>query len=158
MMKRLKMIDMLDDVRGAAMAPDMAAMTFILPQTVKALVLQGDGLLLLMKQSGTWDLPGGKLDDDEALDTAMRRELMEETGMQAQTLAFHGEVLRQREKRLPIRVSYYQATFRAGWTTGDIILSSEHRDLVIADAELIARLPMLDVYRQAALDAVQRFR
>jgi 8-oxo-dGTP diphosphatase len=158
MMKRLKMIDTLDHIRGTAMSSDMISEPFILPQTVKALVLQGAGLLLLMKQSGTWDLPGGKLDEDETLDTAMRRELMEETGMQAQTLAFHSEVLRQREKRLPVRVSYYQATFREGWTTGDIILSSEHRDMVIADAGLIARLPMLDVYRQAALDAVQRFR
>jgi 8-oxo-dGTP pyrophosphatase MutT (NUDIX family) len=126
--------------------------SFVLPQTVKALVQQGAGVLLLMKQNGTWDLPGGKLDPDENLDMAMRRELSEEIGMTPATLVFHGEALRHRENRLPVRVSFYRATFKSGWTTGDIILSTEHRELVIADADLIARLPMMDAYRQTALD------
>ncbi len=137
---------------------DFSAEPFILPQTVKALVQQGAGLLLLMKQNGTWDLPGGKLDPDENLDMAMRRELSEEVGMTPATLVFHGEVLRHRENRLPVRVSFYRATFKPGWTTGNIILSTEHRELVIADADLIARLPMIDAYRQTALDVLHTLR
>ncbi len=131
---------------------------FVLAQTVKALVHHGEGILLLMKQSGAWDLPGGKLDQHETLDAAIRRELLEETGQDALELTFFGETLRQRENRAPVRVSFYRASFQPGWTTGDIVLSTEHRDLVIADAHLVERLPMLDAYRQAALDGLRSLR
>lgn len=55
--------------------------------TVGALVSDGDGRLLLVRRArdphgGTWDVPGGFLDEHESPLDALRRELREETGLE----------------------------------------------------------------------------
>jgi 8-oxo-dGTP diphosphatase len=54
--------------------------------TACALVVDGQGRLLLVKRArdphgGTWDLPGGFLEEGEHPRDALRRELREETGL-----------------------------------------------------------------------------
>ena len=51
----------------------------------KALIFNQDNqLLLLSKKSGnpTWDLPGGRIQKNEPLEEALKREVFEETGIQ----------------------------------------------------------------------------
>lgn len=55
---------------------------------VKALVSDGEGRCLLIRRSksskffaGKWDLPGGKVDAGEDFETAIKREVEEETGL-----------------------------------------------------------------------------
>ncbi len=53
---------------------------------VKALIHDGHGDLLLLKitrQDGKtyWDLPGGRIDEDESAEDSLKRELYEETGL-----------------------------------------------------------------------------
>lgn len=49
---------------------------------VKALVRHPNGSVLLLKKSGKdWDLPGGRIQKDEAPEEALRREIFEETGL-----------------------------------------------------------------------------
>ena len=51
---------------------------------VKAIVLESSGLLLALRRAYTnerWDLPGGRVVLPELHDTALRRELREETGL-----------------------------------------------------------------------------
>ncbi len=127
-----------------------------LPQTVKALLGHEGMILLLMKQNGMWDLPGGKVDGSEALDEALHREVEEETGLAVRRVNHYARGLRHRDPRVPVLVTFYDVLISGAWTTGNVILSSEHRDLVMADAELLARLPMPDVYRQTALTWLQR--
>ena len=45
------------------------------------LVLRPDGQFLVMKRSGIWDLPKGKLEKDESSERAALREVSEETGL-----------------------------------------------------------------------------
>jgi 8-oxo-dGTP diphosphatase len=57
--------------------------------TVGALVVDDDGRLLLVRRArdpygGTWDVPGGFLDEAEHPLDALRRELLEETGLEVE--------------------------------------------------------------------------
>lgn len=57
--------------------------------TLKAVIMGGDGKVLLLKRSkkerfnkGKWDFPGGHIEKDETVNEALRREIQEETGLQ----------------------------------------------------------------------------
>lgn len=59
--------------------------------TVGALIVDEAGHLFLVqtrKWSGKWGIPGGKVDYGEKLETALRREVREETGLIAQEVEF----------------------------------------------------------------------
>jgi 8-oxo-dGTP diphosphatase len=55
---------------------------------VIAIVFRGDELILVQRgkepQKGSWGFPGGSVEPGESLHDAARRELMEETGVQAE--------------------------------------------------------------------------
>jgi 8-oxo-dGTP pyrophosphatase MutT (NUDIX family) len=55
---------------------------FILVKAAGGLVLNEDGDILFIFRRGKWDLPKGKLDDGESLETCAVREVQEETGLQ----------------------------------------------------------------------------
>src|SRR5690606_16547665 len=61
---------------------------------VGAIVLQQDEVLLVRRgtapQKGLWSLPGGALELGESLHQAVRREVMEETGLDVRVLEFAG--------------------------------------------------------------------
>lgn len=44
-------------------------------------VLNDEGKILFIFRRGKWDLPKGKKEDDESLETCAKREVMEETGL-----------------------------------------------------------------------------
>lgn len=56
----------------------------------KAVVTDGDKILLVRKSCddphnpGKWELPGGRLKDEEELDDQVRREVLEETGFRVE--------------------------------------------------------------------------
>jgi 8-oxo-dGTP pyrophosphatase MutT (NUDIX family) len=54
---------------------------FVLIKAAGGLVHTDDGHLLLIFRRGKWDLPKGKLDDNEDLETCAVREINEETGL-----------------------------------------------------------------------------
>ena len=60
---------------------------------VGALVLDGDSILLVERGKeplkGYWSLPGGLLEIGEKLDAAVRREILEETGLVIEPLEVH---------------------------------------------------------------------
>lgn len=63
--------------------------------TACALVVDAEGRLLLVRRArdpygGTWDLPGGFLEEAEHPLDALRRELLEETGLEVDPLDFVG--------------------------------------------------------------------
>jgi 8-oxo-dGTP pyrophosphatase MutT (NUDIX family) len=62
---------------------------FILVKAAGGLVVNEAGELLFIFRRGKWDLPKGKLDDDESLETCAVREVQEETGLQQVHLQKH---------------------------------------------------------------------
>lgn len=49
--------------------------------SLKGVIVRRDQILLLQKQSGRWDLPGGRLDPGETPKQCLLREIAEETGL-----------------------------------------------------------------------------
>jgi len=63
--------------------------------TVGALLVDGEGRLLLVRRArdpygGTWDVPGGFLEEAEHPLDALRRDLREETGLDVEPVEFVG--------------------------------------------------------------------
>ena len=56
---------------------------FLFRVSMKALVVNEDGKVLVVKETGRswWDLPGGGMDHDEDIKTAIARELKEEVSL-----------------------------------------------------------------------------
>lgn len=54
---------------------------FVLIQAAGGLVYTDTGAILMIYRRGKWDLPKGKLDEDESLDACALREVEEETGL-----------------------------------------------------------------------------
>ena len=52
---------------------------------VRAIIENNNGEIIISIEGGKVIFPGGKIDKDEDLDTAIKRELLEETGMEFET-------------------------------------------------------------------------
>jgi len=52
-----------------------------LPVSVKGILIHRGRVLVLRNDRGEWELPGGRLDDGETPEEALRREILEETGL-----------------------------------------------------------------------------
>lgn len=52
-----------------------------LPVSVKGVLVHRGRVLVLRNDRGEWELPGGRLDDGETPEEALRREILEETGL-----------------------------------------------------------------------------
>ena len=54
------------------------------PISVKGVLVHDDCVLLLLNERGEWDLPGGRPDPGEDFPAALKREIREETGLNAE--------------------------------------------------------------------------
>ena len=99
---------------------------------VKGIILQDNNVLLLKRiKQGTyfWDAPGGRIDEGENIEDALKRELSEEIGVSEITI---GRLLEAYNLPHPIEndhsllLIFYQVT----GNIQRVILSSEHEDSI----------------------------
>jgi 8-oxo-dGTP pyrophosphatase MutT (NUDIX family) len=91
-------------------------------------VFVSEGKVLIMSDHGKWDFPGGGIEGDERLLDALRRELLEETGLTDFTI---GDVIHADEWFIPAKDLHVVAVFYQGEMKGQPTpkqLSEEHTD------------------------------
>jgi mutator protein MutT len=132
------------------------------PIDVVAGVIRREGLLLITQRmpgdtlAGYWEFPGGKVERDEDLPTALRRELQEEIGVEVEIGVELQRVVHAYPDR-DVRLYFFEA----------ILISGEPRPIEAADLRWVrpdelmnyqfpkADLPLLELLRGNGTSAAQ---
>ncbi|AEP00292.1 MULTISPECIES: NUDIX hydrolase [Heyndrickxia] len=56
-------------------------MSFVLPVSVKGIIIHNGHVLLLKNERNEWELPGGRLEKNESPETCVKREIKEELNL-----------------------------------------------------------------------------
>jgi len=119
--------------------------------TIKGVVVCDERVLMLRKGNGRWDLPGGKLELGEGVIDGLRREIVEETGLQVEVDRIVDCWVRPRQIKLSkIVVTYLCRPLPA---QPIVRISDEHTEHGFFSPADLAGLPVLDGTR-GSLNAV----
>jgi 8-oxo-dGTP diphosphatase len=93
------------------------------PISVKGVLIHDGQVLLLLNERGEWDLPGGRPDSGEDHRTALRREVLEETGLDVEVGVQLGEHLFEVLPTMFVQIAAYACRLIA---TSAVTLGHEH--------------------------------
>jgi len=103
---------------------------------VKGIVRKNDDFLVLVKQDGTLDLPGGRIENGETIKFALQREINEETGLKVE---IHDPVEKWSFYKTPNQL-IKGITLECDYIEGKVKLCSEHKRYFWAAIKSINRL------------------
>jgi 8-oxo-dGTP diphosphatase len=113
-------------------------------------VLKGSEVLLIQRGrvpfKGQWSIPGGKVEHGERLEDAVRREVMEETGIACQVLGLIGvfEAMPRREGE----PHFVMADYACRWVSGEPLAADDAMDA--------AFMPLAEALAHVAWDETRR--
>jgi 8-oxo-dGTP diphosphatase len=93
------------------------------PISIKGVLTREKQVLLLLNERGEWDLPGGRPAPGEDHRAALKREVLEETGLDVEVGTLLGEHLFEVLPGRFVRIAAYACTVTGAST---VALSSEH--------------------------------
>jgi len=103
---------------------------------VKGIVRKNDRILVLVKQNGKLDLPGGRVENGETIKSALQREIEEETGLKVE---IHDPVEEWSFYKTPDHL-IKGITFECAYLGGKVKLCNEHKRYFWAATDSIKRL------------------
>jgi 8-oxo-dGTP diphosphatase len=110
-----------------------------------AVIFRGDDVLLVERAkggfAGHWSLPGGHIEPGERAIDAARREVREETGVEAVItglLDVHDVILRRPDASLAAH--YLIAVYHGLWCAGEPVARSDSREARFVTPDAVARL------------------
>jgi len=119
---------------------------------VKAILITKDRkILMLRKNNGSWDLPGGKVDKGEKPLKALKREVQEETGIRIKKrdVTYVSSWFKRERGKRPRLVIVCYAMIGAKSQKMRVKLSSEHRHSRFLSFKKAGRLKLDQGYRHA---------
>jgi 8-oxo-dGTP diphosphatase len=126
---------------------------------VAAVVMRDDHVLLVQRgrepAKGLWGLPGGMLELGETLAEAVRREVLEECGIEVEVGPLVGvfEPM-QRDDEGRLRYHYVVLDYLARYVSGELCAADDADDARWVRLDTLERMPMLaatrDMIRKAA--------
>ena len=119
------------------------------PVSVKGIVWIEDKVVLLKNERGEWDLPGGKLANNETLSECLFREVNEELGIICEVGGLASTVQVRVKNMINVVVIIYNCTTSA--TIPELVISSEHAELGCFSASELGHINILPQYREAIL-------
>lgn len=115
---------------------------------VAAIVLRGDDVLLVQRgrepARGLWGLPGGMLELGETVAEGVRREVLEECGVEVEVGPLVGvfEPMQRDDDGL-LRYHYVVLDYLARYVGGELLAADDADDARWVALEALERLPML---------------
>ena len=103
---------------------------------VKGIVRKDDHILVLVKKDGTLDLPGGRIENGETVQSALQREINEETGLKVE---IHDPVEKWSFYKTPNQL-IKGVTLECDFIEGKVKLCEEHKRYFWAAIKSINRL------------------
>lgn len=125
---------------------------------VKALI-ERDGTYLFLRRSADfksgpqdWDIPGGRIEPDEALADALRREVIEETGLSLDTI---DTLLAAQDIFVPSKdLHVVRLTYLAS-ASGEVAISDEHSEHVWMTRRQMLAEEYVDSYVREVLENME---
>lgn len=114
--------------------------------SVKSAIINDGKVLLLKKKKGIWDLPGGKLEGREDIESCLIREAKEEIGLKIANIAVVHGGIRRRPMQPPRLVLVCTAESKT--KVENIKLSPEHSEFTWITAKDLKKYELPDVLRE----------
>lgn len=131
--------------------------------TVGVICLRGDQVLLIKRGTpprlGQWSLPGGRLEWGETTQVAALRELLEETGVEAELLGLVDVVdglFTSRETGRTTR-HYVMIDYAARWVSGEPVAGDDAAEARFVSLDEALDLVEWDVTRKVIVETFERF-
>jgi 8-oxo-dGTP diphosphatase len=128
---------------------------------VGAIVMRGDSVLLVKRDKepgkGMWSIPGGLVEIGESVKDALRREVMEECGIEVEPAELLDVVdAVSRDEKGMVRFHYVIVDFLSEWRRGDIVAGSDVADARWTPLSDLKMLNMTESARTVIDKAVRR--